>query len=86
MVAYITTIDDMFPYESRNAVVKIVQWLRPMIRRANFSPTILALAIIGGYPFVIIGTTAVLGFAFIHQLDDIIQIVNLKRAAAQEQS
>jgi len=83
MVSYMTAIDGMFPYEKRNAVVKFIHWVRPMIRRANFSPLILALAIIGGYPFVIIGTTTLLGFAFIHQLDDIIQIVNSKRAARE---
>lgn len=78
IVAYISKIDGMFPYEERSSLVKMIYWLRPVVRRANFSPILLLTAIFGGFAYVLVGITMVMGLMFIHLFDDFIRVMRLE--------
>ena len=77
LVAYFK-VDNLVEQQDTSFIRKLIKIVRPMGRRNVYSMAFLFIAIVGGYPWVVGITTLAAILFFIHQLEDIIKLRNVK--------
>lgn len=79
LVSYFN-VDDVIADKKPSLIRRFITIIRPLSRRNVYALAFLALAIAGGYPWVLGVTTVALVFFLIHQIEDMIKLKKLKPA------